>query len=238
MRQLLPSYDPDVDLREAYRYPTDRPWVRANMVSSLDGSAVQDGRSGGLSGEADKAVFGVLRGLADVVLVGAGTARAEGYRAPKAKASYADLRASLGQRPAPVLALVSGRLDLDPASDLFTGDERTVVVTPAASDRSARDRLAEVADVIVAGEERLDVGAAVDELVARCLSRVLCEGGPSLLGGIVAAGRLDELCLSLAPKVVGGSGTRIVHGADLDATFTPAHLLERDGVLFGRYVRA
>lgn len=109
MRQLLPSYDPDVDLREAYRYPTDRPWVRANMVSSLDGSAVQDGRSGGLSGEADKAVFGVLRGLADVVLVGAGTAAAEGYRAPKAKASYADLRASLGQRPAPVLDGRGGR---------------------------------------------------------------------------------------------------------------------------------
>ena len=238
MRQLLPSYDPDVDLREAYRYPTDRPWVRANMVSSLDGSAVQDGRSGGLSGEADKAVFGVLRGLADVVLVGAGTARTEGYRAPRAKPSYADLRATLGQRPAPVLALVSGRLDLDPASDLFAGDERTVVVTPASSDRSARTRLAEVAEVIVAGEEHLDFGAAVDELVARGLSRVLCEGGPSLLGDVVAAGRLDELCLSLAPKVVGGSGTRIVHGADLDATFTPGHLLEQDGVLFGRYVRA
>lgn len=238
MRQLLPSYDPDVDLREAYRYPTDRPWVRANMVSSLDGSAVQNGRSGGLSGEADKAVFGVLRGLADVVLVGAGTARTEGYRAPRAKPSYADLRASLGQRPAPVLALASGRLDLNPASDLFAGDERTVVVTPSSSDRSARNRLAEVAEVIVAGEEHLDFGAAVDELVARGLSRVLCEGGPSLLGDVVAAGRLDELCLSLAPKVVGGSGTRIVHGADLDATFTPEHLLEQDGVLFGRYVRA
>ena len=108
--------------------------MRANMVTSLDGSAVRGGRSGGLSGEDDQQVFGVLRGLADVVLVGAGTARTEGYRALRPKPAYADLRASHGQRPAPVLALVSGRLDLDPASALFHGGgERTVVVTSAAA---------------------------------------------------------------------------------------------------------
>ena len=116
MRQLHPTYDEKVDPIVAYRYPNDRPWLRANMVSSLDGSAVRDGRSEGLSSAADKEVFGVLRGLADVVLVGAGTARTEGYRALRPKEAYAGVRASLGQRPAPVLALVSGRLDLDPAS--------------------------------------------------------------------------------------------------------------------------
>jgi riboflavin biosynthesis pyrimidine reductase len=206
------------------------------MVSSLDGSAVQDGRSGGLSGSADKTVFAVLRGLCDVVVVGAGTARAEGYRAPRPKPAYAGLRARLGQRPAPVLALVSQRLDLDPASDLFTGDERTVVVTSASSDPAARDRLRQVADVLVAGEERVDLAKAVDELAGRGLPRLLCEGGPRLLGDVVAAGLLDELCLSLAPKVVGGQGTRIVLGEPLDAPFVPGHLLEQDGVLFGRYV--
>lgn len=238
MRQLLPTPEPEVDLLAAYRYPADRTWVRANMVTSLDGSAVQDGRSGGLSGAADKAVFATLRALCDVVLVGAGTARAEGYRAPKAKEAYASMRAFLGQRPAPVLALVSRSLGLDPGSDLFTGDERTVVITSAASEDDARDRLREVADLIVVGEDAVDIGAAVDELADRGLPRVLCEGGPSLLGDVVAAGRLDELCLSLSPKVVGGSGTRIAHGVETDASFTPAHLLEQDGILFARYSRA
>jgi riboflavin biosynthesis pyrimidine reductase len=206
------------------------------MVSSLDGSAVQDGRSGGLSGPADKTVFGVLRGLCDVVLVGAGTARAEGYRAPRAKPAYAELRATHGQRPAPVLALVSWRLDLDPGSDLFTGDERTIVVTSASSDSAGRDRLSRVADVLVCGDGHVDIAAALDQLVELGLGRILCEGGPSLLADVVAAGRLAELCLSLAPKVVGGQGTRIVHGAEVDSRFAPGHLLEEDGVLFGRYV--
>lgn len=240
MRQLLPTYAADIgdaDLRAGYAYPNTRTWVRANMVSSLDGSAVQDGRSGGLSGPADKGVFALLRGLADVVLVGAGTARAEGYRAPRAKPAYADLRASLGQRPAPVLALVSRRLDLDPASALFTGDERTLVVTHAGSDPSARERLGRVADVLVAGSDDVDIAYACELLSERDLPRVLCEGGPRLLGNVLAAGRLDELCLSLSPTAVGGMGPRIVHGADLDVGFRLAHLLEDAGFLFARYLR-
>ena len=237
MRQLLPSYDEDVDLLGAYRYPDDRSWVRANMVASLDGSAVRDGRSEGLSGPADQQVFGVLRGLADVVLVGAGTARAEGYRALRAKPAYAELRASLDQRPAPVLALVSGRLDLDPASSLFHGGgERTVVITSEDSDPQARARLAAVADVVVAGATDVDLAAALDELAGRGLTRVLCEGGPSLLAALVAAGRLDELCLTFSPQLVGGPGPRIVAGPELDAGFSLGHLLEDDGVLLSRYV--
>jgi riboflavin-specific deaminase-like protein len=239
MRQLLPTYMPDVDPVEAYAYPADRPWLRANMVSSLDGAAAVDGRSAGLSTPADKTVFATLRALCDVVLVGAGTARAEGYRALRAKPAYAQLRAATGQRPAPVLALVSRRLDLDPASQLFHGGgERTVVVTSETSDAGARARLGEVADILVAGEHEVDLGSALDQLHARGLTRALCEGGPSLLGDVVAAGLLDELCLTLAPKVVGGSATRIVQGHRLEAGFRPAHLLEEDGVLFGRYVAA
>lgn len=238
MRQLLPTYAAEVDLREAYAYPSDRTWVRANMVSSLDGSAVQDGRSGALSGEADKAVFAALRGLCDAVLVGAGTARTEGYRAPRAKEGWAGHRAGLGQLPAPALVLASRRLDLDPGSELFTGDERTIVMTTARGDHAVKARLAEVADVVDAGDERLDLAEVVAQLAERGLTRVLCEGGPSLLGGVVGAGLLDELCLSLSPKVVGGDGTRIVHGDLSDASFRPAHLLEDEGVLFGRYVRA
>ena len=237
MRELLPNYADDVDLRVSYAYPDHRRWARANMVASLDGSAVRGGRSEGLSGPDDQQVFGVLRGLADVVLVGAGTARAEGYRALRAKPAYADLRASLGQLPSPVLALVSARLDLDPASELFHGGgERTVVVTSSAADPAARDRLAAVADVLVAGDERVDLPAALDELAERGLGRVLCEGGPSLLAELVASGRLDELCLTVSPQLVAGEGPRILTGPEVDARFSVGHLLESDGVLFTRYV--
>jgi len=179
----------------------------------------------------------VLRGLADVVLVGAGTARTEGYRALRPKPAYADLRASNRQPPAPVLALVSGRLDLDPASELFHGGgQRTVVVTSAATGSDARARLAEVADVLVAGDERVDLPAALDELARRGLGRVLCEGGPTLLAELSASGRLDELCLTLAPQLVAGDGPRILAGDELDVRFSLGHLLESDGVLFTRYV--
>ena len=237
MRQLLPTAADQVDLHEVYAHPGNRPWVRANMVASLDGSAVKAGRSGGLGGPADKQVFGVLRSLCDAVLVGAGTARTEGYKAPRAKEADAERRRAAGQRPAPVLVLVSRGLGLDPDSGLFAGTERTVVVTSGSSDRSARDRLAEVADLVVAGDERVDVAAALDELAGRGLTRVLCEGGPTLLGDVAAAGRLDELCLTVSPQLVGGDGPRVAHGRDLEVDLRPASLLEADGVLLTRYVR-
>jgi riboflavin-specific deaminase-like protein len=238
MRQLLPHCVDDVDLREAYRHPGDHAWVRANMVSSLDGSATQEGVSAGISGPVDKRVFGTLRGLCDVVMVGAGTARIEGYDTPKARPSYAEHRASLGQRPAPVLVLVSRRLDLDLAGPLFGGAERTIVVTSERSDPELRQQLGEVADVLVAGESEVDLPYAVRELGDRGLPRILCEGGPTLLAAMVAADCLDELCLTLSPKAVGGVGPRIMHGVTLDQDYRPGHLLEQDGILFGRYLRA
>jgi riboflavin biosynthesis pyrimidine reductase len=238
VRQLLPVPAEDVDLRSLYAFPTDRPWVRANMVASVDGSAVREGRSEGLSGAADKKVFGVLRGLCDAVLVGAGTARVEGYRGLKARATYADVRAELGQAPAPRLVVVSRRLELDPTSELFAGDLRTVVVTHRSSNEGMRQRLSEVADVVVAGEDAVDLPAALDELTGLDLSRILCEGGPNLLADLAGSGRLDELCLTLSPLVVGGTGSRILSGPgiDIDVPLRLAHLLEDDGVLLGRWV--
>jgi riboflavin biosynthesis pyrimidine reductase len=236
VRQLLPVPAEDVDLRSLYAFPTDRPWVRANMVASVDGSAVREGRSEGLSGPADKKVFGVLRGLCDAVLVGAGTARVEGYRGMRARPTYADVRAELKQSPAPRLVIVSRRLDLDPASELFVGDQPTIVVTHAGSEESARKRIAEVADVVVSGDEDVDLAAALDELIGLGLSRILCEGGPSLLADLAATGRLDDLCLTLSPLLVGGDGSRVLHGADSDVSLRLAHLLEEDGFLLGRWV--
>jgi riboflavin biosynthesis pyrimidine reductase len=172
--------------------------------------------------------------------VGAGTARTEGYKAPLPKPAHAAGRADRGQRPAPTLALVSRSLDLDPGSELFRqGAERVLVVTSAASDETARRRLQPVADVIVAGEELVDIGSALAEFAARGLTRVLCEGGPSLLAAVAAADRLDELCLTIAPLLVGGPAPRILYGMALspEADLAIGHLLEEDGALFGRYLR-
>jgi riboflavin biosynthesis pyrimidine reductase len=242
MRQLLPTPRDEVDLSAAYAYPADldsRCWLRANMVSSVDGAATVDGRSGGLSSARDQHVFGVLRGLSDAVIVGAGTARIEGYRAIRAKDEHAAARAARGQRPAPVLVIVSARLELDPGSPLFHGGaERSIVVTRSASPADRRALLAEVADVVVAGDDRVDLSAATDALASRGLRRLLCEGGPTLLATIAAAGRLDELCLTIAPCQVGGESRRILSGSPVDDKLRLGHLLEEDGTLFTRYTRA
>lgn len=247
MRQLLPVPTDDVDLVDlvdAYAFPRDRPWVRAMMIQSADGAAAVAGRSGGLAGPADTRLFALLRHLADVLLVGSGTARAEQYGPQPAPAEprLQALRRDLGQAAAPVMALVSARLDLDPAGPLFTTPSaRTLVLTCEASPRERRAVLSRTADVVVVGDERVDVAAAVEALVGRGLSRVSCEGGPTLLAQVVAAGLLDELCLTTAPRLVGGEAPRVLDGpASAPPGGMPvrlAHLLEDDGFLFARYVR-
>jgi riboflavin biosynthesis pyrimidine reductase len=207
------------------------------MVSSLDGSATAEGRSGGLSGEADRRVFRVLRGLCDVVLVGAATVRVEGYRPLRAYPSYADRRAALGQAPAPHLAVVTNRLDLDLDGPLFTApDRRTVVVTCEAADTALLAVARERAEVLVAGSDAVDLGVAVRALHERGMTRVLTEGGPTVLAQVAAAGVLDELCLTVSPQLVGGAGPRVMHGPEMASTHALASLLEEDGYLFARYV--
>jgi riboflavin biosynthesis pyrimidine reductase len=221
--------DGEVDLRAAYAVKADR-HVRANFVASLDGAVTIDGKSAGLSSEGDRKLFHLLRTMADVVLVGAGTARGENYGGAKPVDGHA-----------PPIAVVSRSLDLDVTSRLFT--ETTVppvVITCAASPDRARERLSTVADVVVAGDSDVDLGVALGTLADRGLRRVLCEGGPHLLGSVAAAGLLDELCLTLAPIVAGGTAGRIVAGY-LPEVVEPMHLrhvLEEDGHLFLRYSTA
>jgi riboflavin biosynthesis pyrimidine reductase len=241
VRQLLPSPSGELgddDLVAAYAVPAGRrPHVRANFVASADGAAWLDGRSGGLSSPADKRVFALLRDLADVVLVGAGTIRTEGYSYPHFSARRRARRRALGLAELPTFAVVSGSLDLDPRSRLFDGAPvRTVVLTSAkaAADRGAA--LAPVADVVTAGEDRVDLSAAVDALAARGLTRVLSEGGPVLLAGLTGAGRLDELCLTVSPLLAGPGAGRIVAGAGHPpVTLRILRLLTEDGSLFTRY---
>jgi riboflavin biosynthesis pyrimidine reductase len=216
------------------------------MVATLDGAvAGADGLSGSISSPADRAVFPVLRGLADVVLVGAGTVAAERYADPEPKERFAEARAALGQAPAPALAVVtaSGRLPdrllAGPGRLARTGRWRLVVLTTASAgtDRLAalRDRLGDDA-VVVAGDVTVDPTRALAELVSRGLPRVLCEGGPTLLAAVVAAGCLDELCLTTSPLLAGGPSGRLLRGAPVGASLDLGHLLEQDGTLMARWV--
>jgi 5-amino-6-(5-phosphoribosylamino)uracil reductase len=227
-------------LADLYAYPDPMPtrgWVRASMVSTLDGAASgADGVSGSISSPVDQATFGVLRGLADVVLVGAGTVRAEGYQAPAPQRAFAERRAENGQQPAPSLAIVtrSGRLPAD--TGLFTGKSPTYVITTTAADLAPLRELAGPDRVIVAGDEDLDVDDAIQVLASRGLGRVLLEGGPSLLGSAMAAGRVDELCLTWSPMLVAGDRPRIASGPAVRLTTRPAHLIAAEDVLLGRWL--
>ncbi|PJE93820.1 hypothetical protein CUT44_31950 [Streptomyces carminius] len=242
------------ELADAYAYPPaagpggpDRPvpWLRGNMVSSLDGAAHHRGRSQPLSSDADMRVFGVLRGLADVVVVGAETVRQEGYRPARAREAFAARRAAAGQGPAPAVAVVSAGLELDFSLPLFTGPLVPTLVITGADAPAGRQAAARRAGAVVlhAGE-----GAAVDParvpgvLAERGLTRLLTEGGPRLLGQFAAAGVLDELCLTLSPRLAAGDAGRIaggpgVPGPEVPLAYELLSLLEEEGFLFTRYGR-
>jgi len=240
MRSLLPVASERVDLEAAYAVPPETPFhLRASFISSADGAVTLDGRSGGLGNAADKEIFGLARDLADVILVGAGTARAEAYGASRPIGRRLERRRRHGLPDAPVMALVSESLQFDLDSDLFPTDEpRTVVITSGASPADARAAVAEHAEVLVLGDDAVDLAAAVAALRKRGLRRTHCEGGPRLFAGLVAAGLVDELCLTLAPLLTGPGAARIVTGPAWPA---PAygvlqHVLEDEGFLFLRYL--
>ncbi len=225
----------------------DRPWVVANFVSSLDGAAAgPDDRSGSLSGPADKAVFHALRAAADVVLAGAGTVRAENYGRPRLSDEQQDLRRSQGRPPLPRLAVVTRSLNLDPEARFFTEappEQPPIILTTSLGVTEAAERVRALEDratIIVAGEATVDWARALrllrDEAGAET---VLTEGGPTVVGELVNADLLDEMCLTVAPLVAGGDAPRIVSGARL--TSTAAHRLTRifesEGFLLLRYLR-
>ena len=200
----LPDLD-DTALAAHYAYPEHlgAPYVRVNFVASIDGAATLDGRSGGLGTDADRRVFGMLRELADVVLVGAGTVRAEDYRGAR--------KPTRGSDSPPPIAVITGSAQLNPGGRLFT-DTRVppLILTLDSTPVQRRDELAAAgADVVAL--ERLTPDVVLGELARRGLHRVLCEGGPSLHGELHAADAVDELCLTIAPLLVGGSAGRISH---------------------------
>jgi riboflavin biosynthesis pyrimidine reductase len=238
-------------LAALYAYPSPAPaaapWVRATMVTSVDGAASLDGRSGELSGGADRTVFKVLRSLADVILAGAATARAERYHPVRDSEVWAGLRQ--GRAPAPPIAVITRELSLPADDRLLTqapGQARTVVLTTERAPAARRAAVARHADVVVAGRDSVSPAGAVAALAQRGLRRIQVEGGPSLLGQFVAAGLLDELCVTVSPVLEGGRAGRIVAAPPAVPTggygpgtgLSLAHVLVDHGFLFCRYLRA
>jgi riboflavin biosynthesis pyrimidine reductase len=244
MRLLMPGRSglpvpSDLDgagLFRAYAAPQDR-WVRCNMVTSLDGAATgADGRSGSINNEADHVVFEVLRALSHVVVVGAGTIRAERYPPLSVRDSLVELRREHGLPDTLPLVAVSNRGDVPPT---LSGcrDGRALMAVPASADGldAARGDLGEE-NVLVCGDDEVDVTALVAALHDRGWDHVLTEGGPTLLGSFLSAGRLDELCFTIAPHVVGGQHPRPVGPEGTPADLDLELLVEQDATLMGRWL--
>nr|WP_310429951.1 pyrimidine reductase family protein [Catenuloplanes niger] len=208
-----------------------RPTLRVSFVSSADGAMEIDGLSTALSGADDKRVFGVLRMLADAVLVGAGTLRRENYRPIRLSPPRIEWRRAHGLPDVPTLVTVSHSLDLDPAMPaLADAPVRPIILT---SSDAHRPDLAEVADVVRFADANL-----LAPVRARGLDHVLCEGGPQLFGTLLAADAVDELCLTVAPLLAGAGTSRIVAGAvSTAARMRPAHVLRGGDHVMIRYVR-
>jgi riboflavin-specific deaminase-like protein len=217
--------------------------VASDFVTSIDGAVAVAGRSGGLSGEGDHAVFHALRSVADVILVGAGTVRAEDYGPARLPTEDQERRRSLGQDPVPVVAVVSGRLDLDHDARLFapdsSGQARPIVFTVEAADATRRAALQAVAEIVDVGETTFEPVEALRLLAERGAEVIVCEGGPTLQGTLLAADLVDEVCLSLAPLLANGEAPRMAHGLPLDPAMPMAldRVIEDDGYLFLRYLR-
>ena len=239
MRRLLPTPGPvdEEGLADAYRLPAGR-HLRPNFGAPLDGATSVAGRSGGLGSDGDRRVFRVLRALADAVLVGYGTAAAEGYRPVLADSAVGQLRSALGREPTAPVIVVSRQASLRPDDQLVTDAVApTVLVTCAAADPGRRDALAAAGvHVLVCGEDDVDLPGALDLLAGRGLTQLVCEGGPTLFAAALAAGVVDELDLSIAPLLAGGApGMLGTGGLPSPATTRLIQVLEEDGYLFTRY---
>jgi riboflavin biosynthesis pyrimidine reductase len=241
MRLLYPHYEDVVDPATIYAdlpSTVGRPSVRLNMIVSVDGGTSWNGVSGGLGGPADKALFAIMRTLPDLVLVASGTMRAEHYGPAVLPNDVRAAREARGQRPVPPIAVVSQRCEFNWDDAFFTAaTERPYIITVSSADEANLARAREVAEVIIAGDDLVDLQVAVHDLGQRGVEHILAEGGPTLNGELATAGLLDELCVSLAPLLASGDAKRIIAGsalAELDRLRLRS-ILEEDDYLFLRY---
>lgn len=242
--------EPGADVEPAAIYaaderpsPAGRPWVLTNMVATVDGAAADPtGRSGGLGGPADKAVFAAIRAVADVIVAGSATVIAEDYGPVRLTPELRDARRQRGQAEVPRLAIVTASLRIEPDRRLFveSAGDPPIVLTTASADPDRRRTLSAVSEVVEVGDDRVDWARALTALRDLTGARiVLSEGGPSTNGQLVAGDHLDEVCLTMAPSLIGGPAPRITGGgpgSDL-RPLSLARILTEDGYLFLRYVR-
>ncbi|ORA18584.1 pyrimidine reductase family protein [Mycobacterium arosiense] len=235
----------DGDLPQLYAYPEhDGTWVRANFITSVDGGATSGGSSGAMGGPGDRFIFNLLRELADVIVVGAGTVRVEGYSGAQLSVTQRQHRQARGQTEVPQLAIVTGSGNVSRDMAVFTRTEvQPLVLTCTAAleqIRRALGGLCEVLDCSGSDPETVDEAALLMALGARGMRRILTEGGPTLLDRLIRRDLLDELCLTIAPCLVGGQARRIASGSgQLLTRMRCVHVLTDDaGYLYTRYVKA
>lgn len=232
----------DDELSDIYAYPQalQAPYVRVNVIMSVNGAGTVDGLTAGLGSPGDLRVYEELRQLADVVLVGAGTVRTERYSGVKLTPELRSKRVLRGAGEVPPLAVVTRSADLDPNGPLLLDTAvPPIIFTTESAPMWRRERLRDAgAEVIVVGEQRAETSLILRELAARGRNKVLCEGGPRLFGQMVNEGAVDELCLSLSPHLVGGADPVI---AGLSVQAQPMRLdslLVEDDYLFLKYRRS
>ena len=212
----------------------DRPFVYLNMVASVDGRAAIEGRAHALGSDTDTLLLTELRTLADAVLIGTGTLRAEGYARLVANADRVARREAAGRTPTPTAVLLSRSLDLPWDAGLFAAADQPVIVYTGAA--AEPPEVAAPVEVVRLADP--SPAAALADLRERNMRAVLCEGGPTLNRALLAAGVVDELFLTLTPLLAGNNeAPRIVEGEDLPA---PARLdlewvLHHDDELYLRY---
>jgi riboflavin biosynthesis pyrimidine reductase len=245
VRRLWPEPEDDIDVdatvaAELRPAPRHRPWLLVNMIGSLDGAITIGGRSGALGRPADRAMFHALRAVADVVMAGAGTVRAEHYGPARPSDAQRAARRARGQAEVPPIAIVTRSLDLDLDSSLFQaeGAPRPIVVTCAAAPADRRAATEERAHVLVVGDDTVDLPAALEALGEHG-SVVTCEGGPRLNADLIADDLVDEWAHTLSPLLTGGDSVRAAAGAmpPTPRELVLDRLLEGDGLLLTRWLR-
>lgn len=210
----------DHDLRAIYEAPR-ADWLRVNMISTVDGAATgTNGKSGSINNAADKRVFDLLRDLADAIVVGAGTARVEGYR-PEAIVTVVVSRS--GEVPERLRGGTPGQVVMATCSS--SGDKLD----------EARDLLG-AEHVLVLGSHRVDLARMREELAARGFRRLLAEGGPHLFRDLLDQGVVDEIDATVVPRLIGGTHPRITNGPPVDVPLRLHALLEEGGTLLGRWL--
>lgn len=226
------------ELEQLYGYPRDSRWLAANFVSSADGAVEVAGRSAGLTNPVDQQVYKLGSDLADVLLVGAGTATIEEFHGvnPGNRTAQRRQRYGLAEVP-PVAVITSGSLPVD-APVITDVRTPTIVITCASAPSDICDAwTAAGAKVLVAGSDSVDLTEAVHALGEQGLHRIHCDGGPHLFGSLLAAGLVDELRMTVSPLLISGGANRIAMGTGIDpAALKLASVLAEDDTLMLRYL--